>query len=284
MSGTGSFYAYDPSTSIPIIFAGVFAVIFVAHAFLAFRASAYGYMWAFVLGSLGETLGYAARYLSVKKPTVAQGGKGLYILTTLFIILSPSFLAASLYMVYGRLVLWVGEKYSIIRAKRVTLIFVTFDVVSFLVQALGGSLFTSDSAKTQKLARNILIGGFIIQITSFSIFLLCSALYLFKARRSGIPTERWTTILYALYAVGSFIFLRTIYRTIEYITSQSSDTGYLLTHESFVWIFEAAPIVTATTIFVLFHPAKYIPNDKSERIEYDGVSSMESRIGLQYIK
>lgn len=43
-------------------------------------------------------------------------------------------------MAFGRIISFVGEQYSPVRATRVTKIFVTFDVLSFFIQGAGGGL------------------------------------------------------------------------------------------------------------------------------------------------
>lgn len=58
----------------------------------------------------------------------------------LCILLSPALFAATIYMTYGRLITYVGPKYSIIRPTRVTFIFVFFDIASFCIQGAGGSV------------------------------------------------------------------------------------------------------------------------------------------------
>jgi len=46
-------------------------------------------------------------------------------------------------MTYGRLITFVGPKYSVIRPTRVTFIFVFFDIASFAIQGAGGSVSLS---------------------------------------------------------------------------------------------------------------------------------------------
>jgi len=63
-----------------------------------------------------------------------------YIIQSLLLLLGPALFAASVYMVFGRLIRLVGgERYSIIRVNWLTKIFVLGDVLSFLVQS-GGTL------------------------------------------------------------------------------------------------------------------------------------------------
>ena len=102
------------------------------------------------------TIGYVARYLAAKSPY----SNGPYILQSLFLILPPSLYAATIYMLYGRIVLLVNApQASLIRPTWVTKIFVTGDVISFLMQAGGGGLTASSKPDTAKLGQNILVGN-----------------------------------------------------------------------------------------------------------------------------
>ena len=57
---------------------------------------------------------------------------------TLLILVAPALFAASIYMVLGRIILLVdGEQHSLIRKRWLTKIFVTGDVLSFLMQGAG---------------------------------------------------------------------------------------------------------------------------------------------------
>jgi hypothetical protein len=65
---------------------------------------------------------------------------GIYIWQTLLILLGPALMAASIYMVLGRLIrLLDGHKYALIRSTWMTKLFVSGDVLSFLAQGAGKS-------------------------------------------------------------------------------------------------------------------------------------------------
>lgn len=54
------------------------------------------------------------------------------------ILLAPAFFAASIYMGFGRIILLVeGEVHSLVKKKWLTKLFVSGDVLSFLVQSIG---------------------------------------------------------------------------------------------------------------------------------------------------
>jgi hypothetical protein len=83
-----------------------------------------------------EFVGYAARAASARQApdfTLTP-----YIIQSLLLLLGPSFFAASIYMVLGRIIrLTGGERHSMIRPSWLTKIFVIGDVLSFFVQSGG---------------------------------------------------------------------------------------------------------------------------------------------------
>lgn len=88
------------------------------------------------------TFGYTMRYLSAKDTSSIM----LYAQQSLFIVLPPSLYAATMYMIFGRLVLFVNNpSASLIRPTRITKIFVVGDVISFLMQAGGGGMMVQTS-------------------------------------------------------------------------------------------------------------------------------------------
>lgn len=63
-----------------------------------------------------------------------------YLIQSMFLLLAPAMFAASIYMVLGRVILLVdGEVYALIRRRWLTKIFVTGDVICFLL--LGGGTY-----------------------------------------------------------------------------------------------------------------------------------------------
>lgn len=66
--------------------------------------------------------------------------KGIYITEYLFVVLSPCGFIAGEYVLLGRLSRWLrGDKHLWITPKRITTVFVTSDVVTFLIQVSRGS-------------------------------------------------------------------------------------------------------------------------------------------------
>lgn len=81
-----------------------------------------------------EAVGYIGRILS----HYSRDALGPYIMQTLLLLVAPALFAASIYMILGRLIsLLEAEKYSVVRVKWLTKIFVGGDVLSFTLQSAG---------------------------------------------------------------------------------------------------------------------------------------------------
>lgn len=86
-----------------------------------------------------EIIGYIGRAMSSKQSP--NWTLGPYIVQTLFLLLAPALLAASIYMLLGRIILVLqAETHALLKKKWLTKIFVTGDVLSFLLQGAGTCL------------------------------------------------------------------------------------------------------------------------------------------------
>lgn len=86
-----------------------------------------------------EIIGYIGRAMSSKE--TPDWTLGPYIVQTLFLLLAPALLAASVYMLLGHIILLLqAESHALLGRKWLTKIFVTGDVLSFLLQGAGKHL------------------------------------------------------------------------------------------------------------------------------------------------
>lgn len=113
------------------------------------------------MGGLWEALSFASRIASAHDPTK----KGIYDASFLLLIISPLLINAFDYMLLGRMVtLYVfDEKVAGIRGAKMGVIFVCFDIISFIVQLGGGLLSLSKTVKTANLGLHVYTGGVIFQ-------------------------------------------------------------------------------------------------------------------------
>lgn len=145
-------YHYDPSVAAAVIFVLLFLATSLYHVWQMVKQKTW-FFTAFIIGgicrwcknpsvhhhtdySTVEFVGYAGRAASARQApdfTLMP-----YIIQSLLLLLGPSFFAASIYMVFGRIIrLTGGERHSMIRPSWLTKIFVVGDVLSFFVQSGG---------------------------------------------------------------------------------------------------------------------------------------------------
>ena len=102
------------------------------------------------------------------------------------------------------------------------------------------------------LGQNIVIGGLIIQILSFGFFLVATVIFHIRINRHPTNQPRevpWRRHINILYSASILILARSVFRVVEYLQGFS---GYLLSHEVFLYIFELAVMVLLNVV----HPSE----------------------------
>lgn len=200
-----------------------------------------------------------------------------YVIQSIFILLGPPLLAASIYMVLGRLItLLDAGHHSIIRPKWLTAIFVLGDVLSFFVQAGGGGIMSSSkTTSAYKLGEKVIVVGLIIQIIWFGVFVVATVLFNIRIQRSPTSQSRsltspWKRLIYVLYGTSALIMIRSIYRVVEYVMGSS---GILQEKEVFLYVFDSLPMVLVTILFAAFHPSQVLgPKAKANAEKFSSTS------------
>lgn len=123
---------------------------------------------------------------------------------------------------------------------------------------LGGGIMAGKDADSIRLGQHIVVGGLIVQIMFFGFFLIVAAV--FHVRMNKAPTARaaspnipWKRHIIALYGVSGLIFVRSIFRVVEY---QQGNDGYLLGHEVFLYIFDAVLMLGVMILLNLIPPSE----------------------------
>ena len=194
-------------------------------------------------------------------------------LQSVLLLVSPALLAASIYMMLGRIVLMLEANSRLfIRRTWLTKIFVTVDVICFLCQAGGAGLLSSGNLSQINNGDDIIIAGLFIQVVFFGLFVIAAAVFHHRMIKSPTPLadERpWRKHMSGLYIVSILIFVRSIVRCVEYI---EGFVGYIITHEAFLYCFDATAMFFAVVTMNWAHPgevAKYIRELKAGHEEAD---------------
>ncbi|KAF7557736.1 hypothetical protein G7Z17_g472 [Cylindrodendrum hubeiense] len=255
-------YNYKPSSAAAMIFLIAFGLATIWHMWVIIRHRAW-YFTPLLIGCLLELVGYIGRFLSASKPH----SLGPYMIQSLGLLVAPALFAASIYMVLGRLILFLrAPTLSPIKPSRMTKIFVAGDVISFLAQVMGGGLLAQQ--KTYNTGKTIILLGLAAQIVFFGLFVLAAVVFHVRITKHPalLPMEDsrkwfqgWRGVMSVLYLTSILIFVRSIFRLVEYTSDRD---GAIMSHEAYLYIFDSLLMLGATVIIGIFHPAKYVPTKK----------------------
>ncbi|KAF2999887.1 hypothetical protein E8E13_008297 [Curvularia kusanoi] len=263
-------YRYHPSKAAALVFVVAFALTTILHVYQVCKRRTW-YFIPLIVGGIFEIIGYVGRVLS----TNDLWALGPYIMQSLLLLIAPALFAASIYIVLGRIILLVdGEQYSLIRQKWLTKIFVTGDVISFLVQAGGGGIQAAGTLDLLHAGEKIIVVGLFLQLAFFGFFIVVAGLFHYRfvranprskmhSSQSNSETVRHSTVnpyqlpwkrhLFVLYLASGLIMVRSIFRVVEYV---QGNNGYLLRHEFFLYIFDATLMFLVMGLFNWIHPAE----------------------------
>ncbi|KAH7349797.1 RTA1 like protein-domain-containing protein [Plectosphaerella cucumerina] len=245
------YYRYNPSLVAAIITTIVFAALTATHLWRMLRSRAF-YFTAFTVGGVLQTIGYSGRIWG-HYDKEALGG---FVIQSVLILVAPALYAASIYMILGRLIRALhAERLSVIPVKWLTKTFVAGDVVALLLQAGGGGIQAGGTLDLHEVGEKVIIVGLFVQIAIFSVFMTTAvtvhrriiATPTQAAERGSVP---WRKHLWVMYATSLLILIRSVFRVIEYI--QGND-GYLISHEVFLYIFDAVLMAGVMAIFAYYY-------------------------------
>ncbi|KAM0326189.1 hypothetical protein ACHAQA_006786 [Verticillium albo-atrum] len=266
-------YEYSPSGAAAMIFLCGFTIASLWHIVTIFRRRVF-YFIPLVIGGILEVAGYAGRFLGSSDTSALTP----FIIQTLFLLIAPALFAASIYMVLGRLVVLLrAQSQSPIRPSWMTKAFVGGDVVSFVVQVAGGGMLSS--ASNFSLGKTVILIGLVVQLLFFGLFVITGAV--FHRRLDRNPTAHslrldselangwrwgWRGVMWVLYTVSVLIFVRSLFRLIEYTGGRD---GPLLSQEVWLYVFDAVLMLGVMVILIVLHPSQYMTGHKEAGGDYD---------------
>ncbi|KAJ5633868.1 RTA-like protein [Penicillium herquei] len=270
-------YHYTPNLVAAVLLAALFGLSTIFHLYQRVKTHAQ-YFNPFIVGGIFEIIGYGARAVS----HFHKDSTTVYAMQSLFILLAPILFAASIYRVLGRVITFLhGEHLSYVSVRWMTRIFVGGDVLSFIIQAAGGGIMTGKSTSDVNIGSWIIVGGLCVQLLSFGAFLITSLIFHWKIAQNPTPESQqskrtwpalvprdWRGLLFACYCVSILILVRSIYRVAEFV--QGND-GYLISHEIFLYVFDAALMFMVMLIMNVMHPSVVLQKKKESTHEQKAV-------------
>lgn len=113
-------------------------------------------------------------------------------------------------------------------------------------------------ADMSKMGEKIIVGGLFVQLFFFGCFIIVSAIFHYRMRlapthKSLDSSVRWQTYLVTLYVTGVLIWVRSLFRVVEFI---EGNDGHLMRSEVWVFVFDGMLMLLVLVWMNWFHPGE----------------------------
>ncbi|GMK58928.1 hypothetical protein CspeluHIS016_0603700 [Cutaneotrichosporon spelunceum] len=226
------------------------------------------YFLCLTIGTWCEAIGLALRIALRKDPH----SLGLYISMYMFVVLSPCAFLAADYILLGRMVKHLkASRYLFLNPDKVSWTFVLSDIITFCIQAAGGSMSTSDGL--HKVGSNIFLAGLILQLMSFALFSMLYVIFLFRVRKDSMLWSHpgWKPLYFALGFTCIMFLTRSVFRTIELSQGYA---GHLTIHEVYWASLDALPLLLGIAVYCYFWPPAILTPESAVTLEPESSADM----------
>ncbi|KAF9033577.1 RTA1 like protein-domain-containing protein [Panaeolus papilionaceus] len=257
----GSPYHYVPTEGVAITFIVLFGLSGLIHV-----AQAISYrMWWLIptagLCGLLEVMGWSARLWSSFSPSLSSPFE-MQITAT---ILGPTPLLAANFVIFGIIIQRLGPQFSRLSPKWYTIVFCTCDVISLVVQGVGGgkAAVAAGNDMDPTPGGHIMLGGICFQLLTITVYAVCACEYLFRlSRNMPIPgrqikfnaqpmTSRMLLMIAGLVFSTLCLLIRAVYRTIELSNGWN---GRIISTQVFFNVLDGAMVTLAFYSLNIAHP------------------------------
>ncbi|KAF2744444.1 RTA1-domain-containing protein [Sporormia fimetaria CBS 119925] len=257
---------YRPTMAGNTIYLICFLALLGFQLFFGIRKKTWTYMGVVSAGILLECIGYVGRLMLNRNPFLMDN----FLMNLIPLTIAPALLTAGIYLCLARVIVVNGAENSRLKPKLYTYVFVGFDVLSLVLQSIGGAMAaTGKDAAASRLGTNVMIAGLISQVVSMVMFFTVwgnFVLHMRKAKKEGSlrrmqpslyekvrGTKMFTGFQWSLFVAAVLIFIRCVYRVAELWEGFS---GHLANDEVTFMIFEGPMILVAVTAMTVFHPGR----------------------------
>ncbi|KID97256.1 RTA-like protein, partial [Metarhizium majus ARSEF 297] len=213
---------YQPSQSGNLAYLIIFTIVLLAQSVLGIIYRTWGFSIAMVLGLVLEVIGYVGR-LQMHNDPFKMDPFRIYLIC---LTIGPAFLSAAIYLSLSRLIEAHSAYLARFAPRTYTIIFVTCDVVSLVLQATGGALAASNGdSNLKQTGVNVMIAGLSFQVASLLTFIILSVDFWWRLRGTNGVYEQKASELRNSTMFNAFpwatgiatiaIFIRSVYRLAE---------------------------------------------------------------------
>ncbi|KLO84405.1 phospholipid-translocating ATPase [Fusarium fujikuroi] len=231
-----SILRYQPNVPANAIFIGVFGLSMALHIFQGIKMKTWGFMASMMAGCILEIIGYIGRLIIHDNPFDFIG----FLLQIIMITIAPVFFSAAIYVLLSQVINFVDPSVSRFSPKYFYWIFIPSDIISLILQAVGGAVSVVSTAQEDvKTGEDVSIAGLVFQVVTLLCFVALFIDYVIRASKSPARyrlTKPILTFLFFLFLSTIFILIRCGYRIAElnggYFSAIFRDEGLYIALES----------------------------------------------------
>ena len=255
-----------PSFEGNLIFLVVFALAMILHTGIGFWYKQWWVMVSFFCGCGLELAGFLTRTLSHNDYDVED----YFLCQIITLTIAPAFIMGGVYILLGKFIMIYGAQFALMRPMAYSYIFMVCDFISLVIQAAGGAMAASaENLEDNQMGTHIMVAGLAFQVFSMSAYVILFLHYFYKINffnKSGYralsidfnPAYKhlrsrkiFKLFPYVVFICVVLIYIRCVYRVIELAQGWS---GYLITHELYLFFLDALMIALTAFLLIVFHP------------------------------
>ncbi|KAH7106590.1 RTA1-domain-containing protein [Auriculariales sp. MPI-PUGE-AT-0066] len=265
VTGEDTPYHYFLDEPVTIVFIVLFGISTALHVGQAAWFRTWFMLATAALCGIGEVIGWSARLWSSINPAARTP----FLMQISSLIIAPTFFLAANFIILGRIVRIVGPQYSRLKPAFYSYIFLSADLSSLIVQAIGGGRASSaDTSEGAEKGAQIMLGGIGLQFAALVLYILFACEFLVRVILDRPVRDKETSLgprldgrirmmLVGLCISAVFLFIRTIYRTIEL---QDGWSGKIISNQLLFDTLDGMPITVAMFALNAFHPGLLVYN------------------------
>ncbi|KAF2167825.1 hypothetical protein M409DRAFT_21972 [Zasmidium cellare ATCC 36951] len=252
---------YRPSLGANAFFLAIFALCAILQLIFGIKWKTWTFCFALTCGCILEFVGYIGRVLLWKNPYNTEG----FEIQIICLIIAPAFTAAGVYLTLKHFVIAFGREYSLIKPQLYTWIFISADIFSLLLQALGAILSTV-GASDITVGSDIALAGICFQVASLAFFGVTATVYFTRVwqNRSTVSDEAKKlahSLRFRMFAGGIVLaYLTILTRCCYRIPELAGGWGNSVYRTEVLFIvLDGVMITMATLALTLLHPGFFFP-------------------------
>jgi len=211
------------------------------------------YMHLVTITGLMEVVGYGLRIHASRNINLTS-----FIVTTVLLLIAPILLAAVNYVVVGKILKATGKSILFIRPSHATCLFLSADILCFLVQSSAAALLTSKDPAVQDQGIGVVLFGLGLQTFFFTCFVFIAVYMAFSKKFALFYNPSFRSVFMGLFLSVGCLYVRNAFRFVEFASGKDSQ---VVKYELVFFLFETLPILVSFIVYNSYHFGRLLPVD-----------------------